>query len=229
MDGPFELLWSFSFTSAVTLLQAADTPEHGIRLKDLVSIEGVRDNQLIGYGLVVGLNGTGDRQQTLFPAQSLVNLLQRMGVSMPPGSITVKNTASVLVTATLPPYGQPGTQVDATVAAIGDATNLQGGLLVLSTFSGVNGQVYATVQGPVVTAGFVAGRSSNSTTVNHPTAGRIPNGVTIEHAAPSVPIGSVVRLQLKEADLKHQPDQRRGQSAFPRKRAAGARRKLGAC
>jgi flagellar P-ring protein precursor FlgI len=182
-------------------LHAAAT-EHGIRLKDLVAIEGVRGNQLIGYGLVVGLNGTGDRQQTLFPAQSLVNLLERMGVSMPPGSITVKNTASVLVTATLPPYGQPGSQVDATVAAIGDATNLQGGLLILTTLRGVNGQVYATVQGPVVTAGFVAGRSSNSTTVNHPTAGRIPNGVTIERAAPSTPIGSVIKLQLKEADFE---------------------------
>ena len=185
-----------------SLLGAETTAEHKIRLKDLVAIEGVRENQLIGYGLVVGLNGTGDRQQTLFPAQSLVNLLERMGVSMPPGSITVKNTASVLVTATLPPYGQPGNQVDATVAAIGDATNLQGGLLVLSTLRGVNGQVYATVQGPVVTAGFVAGRSSNSTTVNHPTAGRIPNGVTLERAAPSVPIGNVIKLQLKEADFE---------------------------
>ena len=185
-----------------TALAAGAASEHGIRLKDLVAIEGVRGNQLIGYGLVVGLNGTGDRQQTQFSAQSLINLLQRMGVSVPPGSITVKNTAAVLVTATLPPYGQPGTQVDATVAAIGDATNLQGGLLVLSTLRGVNGQVYATVQGPVVTAGFVAGRSTNSTTVNHPTAGRIPNGVTIERAPPSVPIGSVIRLQLKEADFE---------------------------
>ncbi len=183
-------------------LAGAAAAERGSRLKDLVSIEGVRGNQLIGYGLVVGLNGTGDRQQTQFSAQSLINLLQRMGVSMPPGSITVKNTAAVLVTATLPPYGQPGNQVDATVAAIGDSTNLQGGLLVLTTLRGVNGQVYATVQGPVVTAGFVAGRSSNSTTVNHPTAGRIPNGVTIERAAPSVPIGNVVKLQLKEADFE---------------------------
>ena len=173
---------------------------HGTRLKDLISIEGVRQNQLVGYGLVVGLNGTGDRQQTLFPAQSLVNLLQKMGVSTSATLITVKNTAAVIVTATLPPYGQPGSQLDASVAAIGDATNLQGGLLVLTTLRGINGQVYATVQGPVVTAGFVAGRSSNSTTVNHPTAGRIPNGVTIEKAAPSV------------------PDWRRGQAAIKRSR-----------
>jgi flagellar P-ring protein precursor FlgI len=192
----------FGWCTAPVLLRAAEPGEHGVRLKDLVTIEGVRGNQLVGYGLVVGLNGTGDRQQTLFPAQSLVNLLERMGVSIPAGSITVKNTASVLVTATLPPYGQPGNQVDATVAAIGDATNLQGGILVLTTLRGVNGQIYATVQGPVVTAGFVAGRSSNSTTVNHPTAGRIPNGVTLERAAPSVPIGSVIRMQLKEADFE---------------------------
>jgi flagellar P-ring protein precursor FlgI len=188
---------------ALGSVSAAPTAaERGIRLKDLISIEGVRGNQLIGYGLVVGLNGTGDKQQTEFPAQSLINLLLRMGVSIPPGSITVKNTAAVLVTATLPPYAQPGATVDATVAAIGDASNLQGGLLVLSTLRGVNGQIYATVQGPVVTAGFVAGRSSNSTTVNHPTAGRIPNGVSIERAAPSVPIGSVIKLQLKDADFE---------------------------
>jgi flagellar P-ring protein precursor FlgI len=194
-----------AFCSIVWPQSLAVTAEHGTRLKDLVSIEGVRGNQLVGYGLVVGLNGTGDRQQTFFSVQSLINLLERMGVNMmslPPGSITVKNTASVLVTATLPPFAQPGTAVDATVGAIGDATNLQGGLLVLTTLRGVNGQVYATVQGPVVTAGFVAGRSSNSTTVNHPTAGRIPNGATIERPAPSVPIGSVVKLQLREADFE---------------------------
>ena len=187
------------------LWPVAGAAEHGSRLKDLVSIEGVRSNQLVGYGLVVGLNGTGDKQQTLFPVQSLINMLLRMGVNMaslPAGSITVKNTAAVIVTATLPPYAQPGTEVDATVSAIGDASNLQGGLLVLSTLRGVNGQVYATVQGPVVTAGFVAGRSSNSTTVNHPTAGRIPNGAMIERAAPTVAIGGVIKLQLNEADFE---------------------------
>lgn len=174
----------------------------GVRLKDLVTIEGVRTNQLVGYGLVVGLNGTGDRQQTLFSAQSLTNLLQRMGVSVSPTLITVKNTAAVIVTATLPPFAQPGTNVDATVGAIGDATNLQGGLLVLTTLRGVNGQVYATVQGPVITGGFIAGRSSaNSQTVNHPTVARIPNGVAVERSGPSVPLGNTVKLQLKEADF----------------------------
>ena len=176
--------------------------EHGVRLKDLVTIEGVRTNQLVGYGLVVGLNGTGDRQQTQFSAQSLTNLLQRMGVSVSPTSITVKNTAAVMVTATLPPYAQPGTTVDATVAAVGDASNLQGGLLILTTLRGINGQAYGTVQGPVITGGFVAGRgAANSQTVNHPTVGRIPNGVSVERAAPSVAIGNLVKLQLKEADF----------------------------
>ncbi|MDQ2840786.1 MAG: flagellar basal body P-ring protein FlgI [Acidobacteriota bacterium] len=176
--------------------------EPGIRLKDLVTIEGVRTNQLLGYGLVVGLNGTGDRQQTLFSAQSLTNLLLRMGVSVSPTLITVKNTAAVMVTATLPPFAQPGTTVDATVAAIGDASNLQGGILVLTTLRGINGQVYATVQGPLITGGFIAGRSqANSQTVNHPTVGRIPNGVSVEHLAPSVPLGNVIKLQLKEADF----------------------------
>lgn len=179
---------------------AAINPQ-AVRLKDLVTIEGVRTNQLIGYGLVVGLNGTGDRQQTVFSVQSLTNLLQRMGVSVNPGSITVKNTASVLVTATLPPFGQPGTTLDATVAAIGDASNLQGGLLVLTTLRGINGQVYATAQGPVVTGGFVAGRAANSQTVNHPTVGRIPNGASVERPAPSVAIGNTVRLQLRDADF----------------------------
>lgn len=176
--------------------------DHGVRLKDLVSIEGVRSNQLIGYGLVVGLNGTGDRQQTQFSVQSLTNLLQRMGVTTPPAAITVKNTAAVLVTATLPPFAQPGTQIDATVAAIGDASNLQGGLLVMTTLRGINGQIYGTAQGPVVTGGFVAGRSAaNQQTVNHPTTGRIPTGVTVERMAPSLAIGNTVKLQLKDADF----------------------------
>src|SRR4051794_20729530 len=185
--------------SALSAMQPTET--HGVRLKDLVTIEGVRANQLIGYGLVVGLNGTGDRQQTVFSVQSLTNLLQRMGVSVNPGAITVKNTASVLVTATLPPFAQPGSTLDATVAAIGDANNLQGGLLVLTTLRGINGQVYGTAQGPVVTGGFVAGRTANSQTVNHPTVGRIPNGITVERPAPSVAIGNTVRLQLKDADF----------------------------
>jgi flagellar P-ring protein precursor FlgI len=178
---------------------AAD--DAGVRLKDLVSIEGVRSNQLVGYGLVVGLNGTGDSQQTFFSAQSLTNLLQRMGVSISPTLIMVKNTAAVIVTATLPPFAQPGSTIDVTVGAIGDARSLQGGLLVLTTLRGINGQVYATAQGPVVTGSFVAGRSLNSQTVNHPTVGRIPNGALVERPAPSVSLGDIIHLQLRQEDF----------------------------
>src|SRR5947199_8617596 len=110
------------------------------RLKDLVAVEGVRENQLIGYGLVVGLAGTGDRRQTMFSAQSLANLLERMGVSVPGTAIRVNNTAGVMVTATLPAFAQPGGRIDATVAAIGDAANLQGGLLLLTSLRGADGQ-----------------------------------------------------------------------------------------
>ena len=105
-------------------------------MKELVALEGMRDNQLIGYGLVVGLAGTGDRKQTILSAQSLANMLERMGVSIPPQAITVKNTAAVMVTATLPPFAQPGSHIDATAAAVGDAQNLQGGLLLLTGLRG---------------------------------------------------------------------------------------------
>jgi flagellar P-ring protein precursor FlgI len=137
----------------------------------------------------------------MFSVQSLTNLLQRMGMTVSPTLITVKNTAAVIVTATLPPFAQPGTTIDATVAAMGDATNLQGGILVLTSLRGINGQVYATVQGPVVTGGFAAGRTLNSQTVNHPTVGRIPNGVAVEKLAPSEPLGGVIKLQLRDADF----------------------------
>lgn len=176
-------------------------PAGAARLKDLVSIEGVRENQLIGYGVVVGLAGTGDRQQTVFSNQSLTNILERMGIIVSPTLIRVKNTASVMVTATLPPFAQPGTEIDATVAAIGDAMNLQGGILLLTSLRGADGQVYAVAQGPVVTGGFVAGRGGATQSVNHPTVGRTPNGATVERAAPSVAPKSIVRLQVRQSDF----------------------------
>ncbi len=172
------------------------------RLKELVSIEGVRDNQLIGYGLVVGLAGTGDRQQTLFPAQSLANMLARMGVTVDPTAITVHNTAAVMITATLPPFIQPGERIDVTVSSIGDASNLQGGLLVLTSLKGANAQVYANAQGSVITGGFVAGgRAGNTQTVNHPTAGRIPEGAIVERPAPLPDLSKIIRLQLGDMDF----------------------------
>jgi len=171
------------------------------RLKEVVAIEGVRDNQLVGYGIVVGLNGTGDKRQTVFSAQSLANMLQRMGVTVAPGAILVRNTASVIVTANLQPFAQPGTKVDVTAAAIGDATNLQGGLLVLTPLKGPDGKVYAMAQGSVITGGFVAGRGGNTTISNHPTAGRIPEGAIVEQSPPSAIPGPVLRIQVRRADF----------------------------
>lgn len=182
-------------------LALAATLAGGARLKELATIEGARDNLLMGYGLVVGLNGTGDRRQTVFSAQSLTNLLQRMGVTVNPGAIRVNNVAAVMVTANLPPYAQPGTRIDVTVAAVGDATNLQGGLLLMTSLRGADGEVYAVAQGPVVTGGFVAGGLGTQQTVNHPTTGRVPNGAIVERAAPTPPPGGRLRLQLRHADF----------------------------
>ena len=171
------------------------------RLKELAAIEGVRENQLVGYGLVVGLAGTGDRQQTVFSAQSLANLLQRMGVAVSPTAIRVNNTAAVMLMATLPPYAQPGTRIDVTAAAIGDAANLQGGLLVLAPLRSADGKVYASAQGPVVTGGFVAGGAKAQKSMNHPTVGRIPEGAIIEQPAPTPVPGNRFKLQLRQADF----------------------------
>jgi len=171
------------------------------RLKDLVTIEGVRDNQLIGYGLVVGLAGTGDKRTTIFSTQSLANMLEKVGVSVSPAAIRVQDMAAVMVTATLQAFAQPGTKIDVTAAAIGDASNLQGGVLLMTSLRGANGQVYAVAQGPVVTGGFVAGRGGVSQTVNHPTVGRVPAGASVEHAAPSVQPTTSVKLQLRNSDF----------------------------
>jgi flagellar P-ring protein precursor FlgI len=128
-------------------------------------------------------------------------MLQRMGVTVDPSAIRVNNTAAVVITATLPAFAQPGTHIDVTASAIGDALNLQGGILILTSLRGANGQVYATAQGPVVTGGFAAGRGGNSQTVNHPTVGRVPNGGTVERAAPSVAPSRKIDLQLRQSDF----------------------------
>lgn len=171
------------------------------RIKDLATLEGVRDNQLIGYGVVVGLSGTGDKRQTVFSAQTLTNMLQRMGVAVNPVAIQVRNVAGVMVTANLPPFAQPGSRIDITAAAIGDAANLQGGLLLMTALKGADGQTYAVAQGSVITGGFSAGRGGNSATVNHPTVGRLPSGAIVERAPPSVAPSSTIKLQLRQSDF----------------------------
>lgn len=187
------------FVSLLLALPVSGTA--ATRLKDLVTVEGVRSNQLIGYGLVVGLAGTGDKRTTIFSTQSLANMLERVGVSVSPTAIRVQNMAAVMVTATLKPFAQPGTEMDVTAAAVGDASNLQGGVLLMTSLRGADGQVYAVAQGPVVTGGFVAGRGGVSQTVNHPTVGRVPSGATVERVAPSVEPSAQVRLQLRNSDF----------------------------
>lgn len=189
------------FQKVTLLLALACVGRAETRIKELVSIEGVRDNQLIGYGLVVGLAGTGDRVQTVFSAQSLTNLLQRMGLTVSPTAIQVKNTAAVMITATLPPFAQPGSRIDVTAAAIGDAPSLQGGILLMTGLKGSDSQVYAVAQGPLVIGGFVAGGQGNSKVVNHPTVGRMPNGAIVERTVPAPAFGNQLRLQLQQADF----------------------------
>ncbi len=185
----------------IGLVVATAAAAPGARLKELAAVEGVRENQLVGYGLVVGLAGTGDRRQTVFSAQSLTNMLERMGVTVSPTAIQVRNTAAAMLTATLPAFAQPGGRIDVTAAAIGDATSLQGGLLVMTGLRGPDGQVYAVAQGPVVTGGFVAGRGGTQQTLNHPTVGRMPGGAIVERAAPTRLAGPRLRLQLRQADF----------------------------
>jgi flagellar P-ring protein FlgI len=149
-------------------------------IRDVTSIAGIRDNPVLGYGVVVGLRNTGDKQQTLFTNQTLANILQRMGVQTPAGTIIVKNVAAVFVTATLPPFARPGTRLDVTVASAGDARSLEGGTLLLTPLYGADGQIYATAQGALTLGGFSEGGGTNAKQVNHPTAGRIPSGGLVE-------------------------------------------------
>lgn len=158
------------------------------RVKDLASVAGVRDNQLAGYGIVVGLNGTGDQTtQTPFTVQSIVNMLVQFGVTIPPGtSMQLKNVAAVTVHAELPPFAKPGQNIDVTVSSIGNAKSLRGGSLLMAPLRGADGNVYAIAQGNLVVGGFGAsGNDGSSVTVNIPSAGRIPNGATVERAVAS--------------------------------------------
>lgn len=153
---------------------------HRVLIRDVATVEGVRDNSLIGYGLVVGLRGTGDRQQTYFTVQTLASVLARMGVQIPTASVRVNNVAAVFVTASLPPFARPGMHVDVMVSSSGDARSLEGGLLLLTPLYAADGQVYAAAQGPLVVGGYTAGTAANSRQVNHPTVGRVPAGALVE-------------------------------------------------
>lgn len=155
-------------------------PAHLARVKDIASIEGIRDNQLVGYGIVVGLHGTGDSQQTTFPIQTLAATLLRMGVSVPAASIKVQNLAAVFISATLPPFSRPGTKLDVTVASAGDAQSLEGGLLLLTPLYGPDGKIYAESEGPLVVGGYALSVNGNTKQFNHPTTARVPAGGLVE-------------------------------------------------
>jgi len=171
-----------------------------VLIRDVANVGGVRENSLIGYGLVAGLKNSGDSQQTIFTTQTLASVLLRMGVQVPGPSMRVNNVAAVFVTASLPPFARSGTHVDVTVSSVGDAKSLEGGMLLLTTLRGPDGQVYATAQGPVTIGGFAAGGAGNTKQVNHPTVGRIPGGAIIERDAPN----NLERLPSQELILVSQ-------------------------
>ena len=173
---------------ALTLLAGLAAPAHAERIKDIASVAGVRTNQLVGYGLVVGLDGTGDQTtQAPFTVQSIENMLQRFGVTIPPNTNPqLKNVAAVTVTADLPPFVKPGQTIDITVSSIGNAQSLRGGSLLMTPLRGGDGEIYALAQGNLIVGGFgVKGDDGSRVSVNVPSTGRVPNGATVEKIVPS--------------------------------------------
>lgn len=174
------------------------------RVKDVASVSGVRDNQLIGYGLVVGLDGTGDQTtQTPFTVQSLNNMLGQLGLTPDAGNPQLRNVAAVMVTAELPPFAKAGQRIDITVSSMGNATSLRGGTLLMTPLKGADGQTYSIAQGNLIVGGFGAeGTDGSRITVNVPSVGRIPNGATVEREVPTAfAQGDHVTLNLNRPDF----------------------------
>lgn len=201
---------SLCFVAGILLLfpfavQADTAPDGGNRqvlIRDISSIAGIRENPLIGYGVVVGLKRTGDSQQTIFTTQTLANVLQRLGVQIQPAQVQVRNIAAVMVTANLPPFAEPGTTMDVSVSSAGDAKSLEGGILLLTALRAADGKVYAEAEGPLTLGGYTAGSAANAKTVNHPTVGRIPAGGIIERgAAVDLSRLTTVSFILREPDF----------------------------
>jgi flagellar P-ring protein FlgI len=174
---------ALALNAVVSLLPPSAVAEGTNRMvlvRDITTIEGIRDNMLVGYGLVAGLNRTGDSQQTYLTVQTLANAMQKMGVLITPSIVVVKNVAAVFITASLAPFARPGAKLDVTVSSIGDAKSLEGGVLLMSALHGPDGQVYAEAQGPLVLGGYIAGNGVNGREVNSTTVGTIPNGGIVE-------------------------------------------------
>lgn len=181
------------------------TPAHALRIKEVAAVQGVRTNLLTGYGLVIGLDGTGDQStQMPYTTQSLANYLQQMGISLPPGQrLQPKNIAAVVVTAQLPAFAQPGQAIDVTVSSVGNAKSLRGGTLITTPLKGVDGQIYALAQGNLLVGGAGASAGGSSVTINHLSAGRIPGGGQVERAiATPLLVGETLDLGLNAADFQ---------------------------
>ncbi len=193
------------FSTLLPALSPLPAAAEQVRLKDIADIEGVRDNQLIGYGLVVGLPGTGDRlSSAIFTRQSLIGMLERLGVNTRDQEqrLETKNIAAVMVTATLPPFSKAGSRIDITVSALGDATNLMGGTLLVTPLLGADGEVYAVAQGAMTTSAISARGAAQSVTRGVPTSGRIANGAIVEREIPySLAMQQGLRLGLRNPDI----------------------------
>lgn len=179
-------------------------PARAERIRDLATVQGVRGNQLIGYGLVVGLDGSGDQTtQTPFTVQSLESMLTQLGITLPPGTNPqLKNVAAVMVTAELPPFARPGQQLDVTVSSLGNARSLKGGTLLMTPLRGVDGQIYAVAQGNVLVAGAGAAQGGSKVQINHLAAGRVPDGASVERAVASPFLqGDSISLELNSTDF----------------------------
>jgi flagellar P-ring protein FlgI len=190
-------------TLGISLILAAAPVSAQTRIKDIVDFEGVRENLLIGYGLVVGLNGTGDSlDSAIFTRESLVGMLERLGVNARDDDLDTDNVAAVMVTAILPPFSNQGTRIDVTISAIGDSESLLGGQLLVTPLVGADGEVYAVAQGPVAVSGFSAGGAAETVTRGVPTAGRISNGAIVEREVPfDMNQMETVRLSLRNPDF----------------------------
>ena len=169
---------------AAAVIMAFAVPAQAVRIKDIATFSGVRDNQLIGYGLVVGLQGTGDKKDSVFTLSSMKNMMDKMGIGLDSASLKVKNVASVMVTSKMPVSSKPGTRLDVTVSSVGDATSLLGGVLLQTALKGVDGKIYALAQGPLVVGGYSVQGAASSTQKNVNTVGLIPSGGIVERSIP---------------------------------------------
>lgn len=193
---------AFVFLAAGYLLFSNHDAAHASRLKDLASIKGVRTNQLVGYGLVVGLSGTGDGTKAAFTSQSLVNMMQNLGMPLNKSDINVKNVASVMVTAQLPPFAKIGQTIDVVLSSLGDATSLAGGTLLPTELKGLDGNVYAVAQGPMSIGGFEVANQPTNIQRNHKTVARIPDGASVEREVRvSFANKDKIALSLKQSDF----------------------------